>query len=319
MLIHGRMFVPIIALALGCVAEPPTTKAKSPPPPERVPAAPATPGGGIWSDPVSGELVAALERPIHIDFVRLPLRAAIVEIAAKAGIQFDVEIDAANVDKSAVVSVSSNGRTLRLALEAALAPLNCTVMPRGGLMLVIDRESERKSNVIVVYPVPDICLSGTDKVISDLRPILSRAIRETVDRDVWDDPGGGDATVQLDPCGLALIVSAPFQTQLRLGATLDSIRRSRRETRALLKREGMPSLEELLAMQSAPIKLLEAVGMAEVSPLLAPAAVASAAEAAQRQSEESRRMAERALRLALQLQEQLDQLRAAKSPASDGG
>ena len=124
MLIHGRMFVPIIALALGCVAEPPATKAKSTPVPERFQASPATPGGGIWSDSVTERLVAALERPIDIEFARLPLRAAIDEFAAKSSVPFDFEIDPDNVAKDAAVSVSSKGLPLRVALEAALSPLD---------------------------------------------------------------------------------------------------------------------------------------------------------------------------------------------------
>jgi hypothetical protein len=313
------MFVSSVVLAPGCfepprsTPQPAATKASNRP--DRTADASGTPGGGIWSDPVTGRLVAALAIPVDIEIKRLPVRIALEEIAAKAGLSIDVDLSAAMVDKDLPVSVSARGRPLRLVFESALDPLNCTVTTRGGVLFATDKESVKKENVLVVYPVADLCVSGKEKTLSDCRPLLSRALRESVDRDVWDDPGGGDAVVQFDPGGLAVIVSAPFQTQLKVGTLFDTLRAARREAQALLKREGLPGLEEVLVMQSTPLRLFGADGPTEATPLLTPELVATAAESARRRSDESRRLAEHALRLALKLEDDLAKLRSEKPVA----
>jgi hypothetical protein len=217
-------------------------------PPER------SPGEADFTSPLSAEDVPspamnrALQTWIDVDFDNVPLREFAARLSAQVGV--NIAIDVVGIEKAGGKrdqSVTARLQRVRLlsALEVALRPFNLAVDVRPDYLMIVDQKDVAKVNVQHAYPTADLMIDGTGRWLDPNGVSHVQLIQDLVDRDIWET-NGGDATIQFHAPSISLAVNAPRETQRRVAAFLDLLRRTREQTIHLLRQRELAKLEQVL-------------------------------------------------------------------------
>jgi hypothetical protein len=323
--IPGSPFLPLsLSLSLlGCAAQVPPA-ASTAPGEEKHDAVAEDPTLPLFVFEGERKVRRKLETIVDVDVKEKKLQAFVEEIGSKIGVPVILSesgLQNAMVEVDAPVTLRLKGASAIGALHCALDPLNLTFIINDDVLVVTDKSSTRRINILRIYSIADLCLARKGGSYVERGNEISKVIRESIDRDVWED-GGGDATIQWIPALLALSVSAPEETQPKVVQFLAGLRAVKGKSNDLLKSTGLPSLDEVTATLESPRPpdwARQAAAPANAAPPVAgldetsAASAASAAEAAKSAADESRRIGERALKLALKLDSEWEQLRAART------
>jgi hypothetical protein len=227
---------------------------------------PQTPRANDPTEPIDGreeqsaEMRAALSKWIDVDFEKVPFQQAVRKLSEQAGVSIvldETSLANAMVDKNSVISLHVKRVRLTSALQLILDPLNLDADFRPDVVVIVDKESMKKTNVAKVYPVADLVIAP-GRSQGDLHALLIRITEDLIDRDVWE-PNGGDAQMEFFPNTLSMSVSAPLNTQRKVQSFFAMLRTCRSQTIQLLEERDLGKLEEVLvqlaAAPDAPIKL----------------------------------------------------------------
>jgi hypothetical protein len=227
---------------------------------------PQTPRANDPTEPIDGreeqsaEMRAALSKWIDVDFEKVPFQQAVRKLSEQAGVSIvldETSLANAMVDKNSVISLHVKRVRLTSALQLILDPLNLDADFRPDVVVIVDKESMKKTNVAKVYPVADLVIAP-GRSQGDLHALLIRITEDLIDRDVWE-PNGGDAQMEFFPNTLSMGVSAPLNTQRKVQSFFAMLRTCRSQTIQLLEERDLGKLEEVLvqlaAAPDAPIKL----------------------------------------------------------------
>ena len=275
-------------------------------------------------------VLGKLESILDIDVKDKPLRTFIMEVGKRIGVPMaldDEGLQNAMVEANAPITLRLHGASAASVLKLALDPLNLVASIREDVIVVTDKSSTKKSNIIRLYSIADLCVARKGGKYVERGNEIAKVIRESVHRDVWDDPGGGDATIHWIPGLLALSVSAPEDVHPEIALFLAGLRAVKGKSNALLKSTGMPAIDEVTAAleaapppdwakqaaNPAPAAFVGSNCASASPPDDAPAV--STAEAAARAADEARRIGERALRIALKLEVEWETKRAGSPEA----
>jgi hypothetical protein len=254
-----------------------------------------------------------LNRRVSVDFERTPLPKVVESLRAKAGCNIVLEpkvvvlkgfaVDAQREDPTGVlVTFTAANTRFETVLESILRPFDLSYYEVGDLLVL----SERKQTQYFVqraYPVADLVITSTDKGVFNSSADLIEAIIGCVDRDIWNR-AGGDATIARFGPIESLLVNAPAETHRKLEQYLSNLRRGRDQTQELLKRAGLPPLQEVLRRQ-----MPELESAPRLIPELSPQARAEQPAVSAQEVNNLREAAESALRLSLKLEREVGELK----------
>jgi len=190
----------------------------------------------------------AQSKVIDVDFEKTPLDQAMSVLSREAGISIILDASSlanAMVDKNQPVSLHAKRILLTSAFELLLDDLHLEADFRPDVVVIIDRESAKRSNVVKIHPIADLVVNPNGGWIDPDGRRLAQVIQDTVDRDVWE-PNGGDATISFVIQGISFHIQAPKDTHGKVKHVLDMVRRSREQTARLLQRADIGALEQLL-------------------------------------------------------------------------
>jgi len=232
------------ALAIGFVAVACCLSLVPEPPPDSDPTFPLS----LDEEP-SDAMRSALIKWIDVDFKRTPLEQAAAMLGRQAGVAITLDptsLANAMVDRNQPVDLRADRVRLATALDLMLSPLNLVAQFRPDVVVVVDRESTKKTNTQRFYPVADLVLNATGGWVDSDGRKLSQILVDSVDRDVWE-PNGGDATITFYLPALCLVITAPPDTQYKVRQLLGMLRRAKGQTAELLERNDLGKLEDVLA------------------------------------------------------------------------
>lgn len=157
-------------------------------------------------------LSALSETVADIAFVETPLREAVNDIAAKAGIAsgFDTRVlDETGFDFDTPVTAEAAGRPLKAILRSILEPLGATFVVRHGQLLVTTHERSQDPGYLerFLYPL------WPDSDPAEVRDM----IEATIAPETWDAVGGTASIVPLPPdSGAGIVVSQTEEVHERI-------------------------------------------------------------------------------------------------------
>jgi hypothetical protein len=206
-------------------------------------------------------MTKALASWIDVDFRQTPLDQAVESLSRQLGASIvldEASLANAMVGRNQPITLTMRRVRLTSAFDAMLRPLNLEVDLRPDHLLVVDRESTRRTNVVRSYPVADLALDGNGRWVDPNATALIRLIQDMVDRDIWE-PNGGDALANFHARTVAVVVNAPPDTHRKVADFLRLLRLTRERTEALLADRRVTTLEralvELDQASDAPLKL----------------------------------------------------------------
>jgi len=217
-------------------------------PPER------SPGEADFTRPLSAEDVPspamhrALQLWMDVDFDNVALGEFAARLSAQAGVNIAVDvvgIEKAGGKRNQPVTARLQRVRLLSALEVALRPFDLAVDVRPDYLMIVDQKDAGKVNVQHAYPTADLMIDRSGRWLDPNGIAHVQLIIDLVDRDVWE-PNGGDATIQFHAPSISLAVNAPRETQRRVAAFLDLLRRTREQTIHLLRQRQLAKLEQVL-------------------------------------------------------------------------
>jgi hypothetical protein len=201
----------------------------------------------------SSAALDALERPASLQFERTPFVKVVDHLRnlVGGGLLLDQECLAkVQLAPDAPITFKMHGLRLRTAMDALLEPRSLTYMLRDEMVIITDKESERKNTLVRLYPVADLVLypAHPEFVMSG---VLMNLIINTVDGEVWE-ANGGHSTVKFYPGSLTLAIKCPDSTHRSVQTLLSGLRGSRARTEAILKAAGLPESKEVFRRAPSP-------------------------------------------------------------------
>jgi hypothetical protein len=263
------------------------------------------------------KLVKLLEKKISLDVKEKPLEEVIQQIGKLMGANF--VFDRATLANNFVkltkpVSLQVHDVPARRVLGLILNPFELTCVIEDRVLLIIEEVNAESHLVTRLYPVADLAGSAPPDHIDDVVNELIEVIQGTVASDMWAD-NGGNGTIDFSSVTLTFVVTAKSHVHEGVQVLLTKLREAQGRAKAQLRAAGLPEMSALQktlhdARQKTRKRLVEELRREpQVSP------PTDDVEALRRQAADAHRVAEKSLRLALQLEKELANLKAErKSP-----
>jgi hypothetical protein len=199
-------------------------------------------------DEPSPAMKKALNDWIDVDYSNVEIDAVFRDLSRRFGVPIefdDATLVAAKIERDHPITFKATKTKLPTVLDAILSPHGLTAYDDADGFRVVERESQRRKNVIRFHPIADLILHSEGGWIDPGGVQIIQIIQDTVDRDVWE-PNGGDATIQFYRTSISIIVNVPKDTQEKVHRLLGILRKTRDRSRELLARHDMPTLEQAL-------------------------------------------------------------------------
>lgn len=270
----------------------------------------------IDATPQDDDLVKKLDKKISLDVKERPLDEVLRQVGKLAAANIVFERGALVThffDLASPVTLEVKDVPLRIVLRLILKPHSLTYVVHDGVFLITHQEKNDVELITRLYPVADVAGSVPPGQFDDMVDELIKVVLGTIEPESWEDNGGSGVLEFFSPA-LTLVVTTSDEVHERLRAFFTKLREAQERARAQLRAAGLP---ELAALQKA---LYEARQQAqkglfeETRPEAAIAPPNDEIEALRKQAADAHRVAEKALRLALQLEKELADLKAERKP-----
>jgi hypothetical protein len=167
-----------------------------------------------------------LKQNVSVNFVDVPLEAAVKELAeiAKVDVRLDLQaVRAAGVREREPITLKLADRKLETVLQAIMLNLKLTWILRDGILWITSPEQDSEANKIAVYDVRDLCRDGAE---SDA---LIEALTSQAEPDSWDSVGGPGTIEAANPG--TLVITHQERVQMRILELLETYRTALRSAR----------------------------------------------------------------------------------------
>lgn len=167
-----------------------------------------------------------LKQNVSVNFVDVPLEAAVKQLAEIA--QIDVRLDMQAVRDAGVrerepITLKLADRKLETVLQAIMLNLKLTWILRDGILWITSPEQDSEAMKIAVYDVRDLCRDGAE---SDA---LIEAVTSQAEPDSWDSVGGPGTIEAANPG--TLVINHQERVHMRILELLETYRTALRSAR----------------------------------------------------------------------------------------
>lgn len=167
-------------------------------------------------------ILKALESELKINFAETPLREVIAVLSEKTGQAISVPdaiLEEAGVDYSTPVTLKlAKPATMRSILSKVLRENGLSYVVKDETILVVAPELAEKMMMIRTYPIGELIRDPrTQTKRREYAEQLIRIIQNMIEPPLWDINGGAAAVLYSDALE-CLVVRAPGEVHLRLGA-----------------------------------------------------------------------------------------------------
>jgi hypothetical protein len=174
-------------------------------------------------------IMAALQRPVTLQYVDRPLHSVVYDLHRSLGVPIMLDIKALNeasISRDTEITFSTAATSAGAALDAMLSTKDLAWILENEMLFVTTMDKAKSTVKTRVYPVADLVFVETADAYEADFDSLIEVITSIVAPQTWDSAGGPGSIAPFVPSG-ALVISQTRQVHGQIESLLAQLRRIR--------------------------------------------------------------------------------------------